>query len=101
MPIASARRRVVTSTGGVLRQALQALQGARAAGFGGDDEAAGAVLVAQHHDSAAAKLRHGAFDGGDCSRAAGVGRIGIHDLSRYHATGFRRSEPLLCPDRTG
>ena len=49
---------------GVLGQALQALQGERAAGFGGDHQAAGAVLVAQDDDAAAAQLGQGAFDGG-------------------------------------
>ncbi len=39
------------------------MQGARPAGFGRDHQAAGAVLAAQDDDSAAAKLRHGAFDG--------------------------------------
>ena len=79
MPIASARRRVVTSTGACLGQALQALQGARAAGFGGDHQAAGAVIVAQHHDAAAAQLRQGALD----SRQ-GRGGTGMN-LTRNHA----------------
>ena len=62
----------------VLGQALQALQGARAAGFGGDHQAAGTVIVAQHDDAAAAQLGHGALDGGQCSGGAGM------DLTEGH-----------------
>ena len=47
----------------VLGQALQALQGARAAGFGGDHQAAVTVIVAQHDDAATAQFGHGALDG--------------------------------------
>ncbi len=62
----------------LLGQALQALQGARAAGFGGDHQAARAVLVAQHHDAAAAQLGQGAFDGSQGRGGAGM------NLTRYH-----------------
>ncbi len=48
----------------VLGQALQALQGERAAGFGGDHQAGGAVLVAQDDDAAAAQFGQGALNGG-------------------------------------
>ena len=48
----------------VLGQALQALQGQRAAGFGGNHQAGGTVIVTQHNDAAAAQLGQGAFDGG-------------------------------------
>ena len=58
--------------GGFLGQALQALQGLRSAGFGGDHQAAGAVLAAQHDDAAAPQLRQGAFDGGQGEVAVGV-----------------------------
>ncbi len=57
---------------GVLGQAVQALQGARAAGFGGDHQAAGAVIVAQHDDAATAQFGQGALDGGQCSGGAGM-----------------------------
>ena len=89
MPIASARRRVVTSTGACLGQALQALQGARAAGFGRDHQAAGAVIVAQHDDAAAAQLRQGALDGGQ-----GRGGTGMN-LTRNHAL----PEAILSTER--
>src|SRR4030088_763848 len=56
--------------GRILGQALQALQGERAAGFGGDHQAAGAALVAQDDDAAAAQLGQGAFNGGECSGGA-------------------------------
>lgn len=47
-----------------LGQALQALQGERAAGFGRDHQAGGTVLVAQDDDAAAAQFGQGAFNGG-------------------------------------
>ena len=65
--------------GGLLGQALQALQGAGAAGFGGDHQPAAAVLVAQHDDAAAPQLRQGALDGGQ-----GRGSTGMN-LARNHA----------------
>ena len=49
----------------VLGQGLQALQGARAAGLCGDHKATAAVIVAQHHDAAAAQLGQSALDGGE------------------------------------
>ena len=64
MPIASARRRVVTSTGASWARPCRRCRALRAAGFGGDHQAAGAVLVAQDDDAAAAQFGHGAFDGG-------------------------------------
>jgi len=63
----------------VLGQPLQPLQGARTAGFGGNHQAAGAVLVAQDDDAAAAQLRQGALD----SRQ-GRGGTGMN-LTRNHA----------------
>ena len=65
--------------GGLLGQALQALQGARAAGFGRDHQPAGAVVVAQHDDAAAPQLGQGALDGGQ-----GGGSTGMN-LTRNHA----------------
>ena len=49
---------------GLLGEALQAVQGARAARFGGDHQPARAVFATQHDDAAAAQLGHGALDGG-------------------------------------
>ena len=65
--------------GGLLGHPLQALQGARATGFGGDDQPAFTVIVAQHDDAAAAQLRQGALDGGQ-----GGGSTGMN-LTRNHA----------------
>ena len=73
--------------GGVLGQTLQALQGARAAGFGGNDQPTTAILAAQHDDAAAAQLGHGALDGGDCRCGARVNGTGTH-ASIYHAGGI-------------
>ena len=57
---------------GLLGQPLQALQGPRAAGFGGDHQAAGAVIAAQHDDAAPAQFGHGALDRGLRSGSAGL-----------------------------
>ena len=64
MPIASARRRVVTRTGASWARPCR-----RCRARGPQDSAAitrppGAVIVAQHDDAAAAQLGHGALDGG-------------------------------------
>ena len=66
-----------------LGQALQALQGARAAGFGCNDQTTAAVGAAQHDDAAAAQLGHGALDCGDGGSSAGVNGTGSH-VFLYH-----------------
>ena len=80
----------------VLGQPEQALQGARAAGFGGYDQTALAVIVAQHDNAAAAQFGHGALDRSQCSGGAGMnlaraGHLSICSTARL----FCRSEPLL------
>ena len=70
MPIASARRRVVTSTGASWARPCRRCRARGPQELGGDHQAAGAVVVAQHDDAAAAQLGHGALDGGKRSGGA-------------------------------
>ncbi len=102
MPIASARRRVVTSTGGFWARPCR-----RCRARGPQDSAAitrppAPLVVAQHHDAAAAQLGHGAFDGGDCRRACGNGpdlESCLLDITPRDFAEVNRFCAQIVPDR--
>ena len=83
----------------VLGKTLETLNSLRTTGFGGDHQSAVAVVVAYQDNAAPAQFCHGAFDGGERGRSAGMTLTRDHAFL-YHAAGLSRSEPLFPPHRT-